>query len=372
MTTSLDSPMTTLDFDAAYNGTYMQVNGPFVIGYTLSFALMGALVVQAYIYFTRFTDDRRAIKALVMVVLLLETLITALVFYGLWATSTSEFSISIFYYLGQYLMGPLLGMVLASMAGLVTTLTHGFYCWRISTLRKSLLIPFPIMMVSLLQLASIIILAFRDGLFPASETINNSANDGTPPAPPVISISYKLAPWLVTWLGGSVVCDVAITTCMTLSLRPSNSHFSSNRSTLVKLTRLTIETGLVTSVAALVELILGVVFEMYFYHIAVFFAISKLYANCLLASLNFRLVLRSQSDPNLTAIVWDNIASDVPRYPGAQPSHVTHIVAQVETDVDELDVVIDMGELGPGKNSSIADQASNLESMHLLDRSMQA
>ncbi|KAG6374085.1 hypothetical protein JVT61DRAFT_4728 [Boletus reticuloceps] len=80
---------------------------------------------------------------------------------------------------------------------------------------------------------------------------------------------------------------------------------------LVKLTRLTIETGLVTSVAALLELILGVVYEGYFYHLAVFFTISKLYANCLLASLNFRLVLRSQSDPNLTTIVWDDMASDV-------------------------------------------------------------
>ncbi|KAF8130238.1 hypothetical protein EV363DRAFT_1167683, partial [Boletus edulis] len=308
-----------------------------VIGYTLSFALMGALVVQAYIYFARFTDDRKAIKALVIVVLLLETLITALVFYGLWAVSASQFPI---FYLGEDLIGfPPLDIALACMAGLaVTTLTHGFYCWRISTLRKSLLIPFLIMMY---------------GLFPASETVTNFANDGTAP-----SISYKLAPWLVTWLGGSVVCDLAITTCMTLSLRPSNSHFSSNQSMLVKLTRLTIETGLVTSVAAFVELILGVVFEKYFYHIAVFFAISKLYANCLLASLNFRLVLRSQSDPNLTAIVWDNIASNVPRHPGSQPSHVMHIVARVETDVD---VVVDMSELGPGKNSSIADQTSNSE-----------
>ncbi|KAF8130244.1 hypothetical protein EV363DRAFT_1335571, partial [Boletus edulis] len=110
------------------------------------------------------------------------------------------------------------------------------------------------MMVSLLQLASITIFTF-----------------------------VWASPCKWTWLGGNVVCDLAITTCMILSLRPSNSHFSSNKSTLVKLTRLTIETGLVTSVAALLELILGVV------------SISKLYANCLLASLNFRLVLRSQS-----------------------------------------------------------------------------
>jgi len=38
---------------------------------------------------------------------------------------------------------------------------------------------------------------------------------------------------------------------------------------MVKLTRLTIETGLVTTVAALLELILGVVFQNTYYHVAV-------------------------------------------------------------------------------------------------------
>ena len=38
---------------------------------------------------------------------------------------------------------------------------------------------------------------------------------------------------------------------------------------LVKLTRFTIETGLVTAVAALLELILGIVFDTQMYHVAV-------------------------------------------------------------------------------------------------------
>ncbi|KAF8438506.1 hypothetical protein L210DRAFT_2268991 [Boletus edulis BED1] len=298
---------------------------PFLIGYTLCFTLMGALVVQAYIYFTRFADDRRTIKALVIVILLLEVFISAGVIVALGGLFVESATIT-----------PYAILVLSPMAGLVTTLTHGFYCWRIWTLRKSWLIPFPIIMVSLLQLASITIFALYDQLLPATESGVVFTN-GAP------SVSYTFSPWLVIWLGSSLACDLAITICMILSLRPSNSHFSSNKSTLVKLTRLTIETGLVTSVAALLELILGVVYEEHFYHIAVFFAISKLYANCLLASLNFRLVLKSQSDPNLTPIVWDNMASNVPSSrSGSQPSHVTQFVAWVETDVDG---VVEMSEV---------------------------
>ncbi|KAG6374083.1 hypothetical protein JVT61DRAFT_4725 [Boletus reticuloceps] len=186
--------------------------GPFAIGYTLCFTLMGALVVQAYVYFTRFADDRRIIKALVIVTLLLEVLISAGVIVALGGLFVESAAIT-----------PYALLVLSPMAGL------GF---------------------------PVIVIGF--------------AND-------VPSMSYKLSPWLVTWLGSSLVCDLAITICMILSLRPSNSHFSSSKSTLVKLTRLTIETGLVTSVAALLELILGVVYEGYFYHLVVFFAISKLW-----------------------------------------------------------------------------------------------
>ena len=59
-------------------------------------------------------------------------------------------------------------------------------------------------------------------------------------------------------------------TSQTTQFRPSQSHFKSNKSILVKLTRLTIETGLVTTVAALLELIIGIAFKTQLYHIAVY------------------------------------------------------------------------------------------------------
>ena len=52
-------------------------------------------------------------------------------------------------------------------------------------------------------------------------------------------------------------------------LRPSKSRFGSNKSTLAKLMRLTMETGFVTTAAALLELILGIVYNQQMYHIAV-------------------------------------------------------------------------------------------------------
>jgi len=122
------------------SNSVIATNGPFLVGYTLCFGLMGALVVQAYIYFTRFTDDRRAIKTFVTVVLLLETLMTGSVFGGLWVSfSQNSLNLSPSMLVDAFFFAP--------MTGLVTTLTHGFFCWRIASLRKFHLLPLPIMMV---------------------------------------------------------------------------------------------------------------------------------------------------------------------------------------------------------------------------------
>ncbi|KAF8550659.1 hypothetical protein OG21DRAFT_387555 [Imleria badia] len=305
---------------------------------------MGSLAVQAYIYFSRFPDDRLLIKTLVTSILVLETSMTALTFYTFWTPLTVGSDLS-----SSAPMAPQLiytFQALAPITGLeVTTLTHGFYCWRISFIRKSRLLSFPIMMVSLLQLTSVIYLAFIQNFFPSKESFGNTLFS---------PVTYKLSPWLVTWLGSSVFCDSAITISMILILRPSKSYFNNNKSTLVKLTRLTVETGLVTTIAAILELILGVVYKDNFNHIAVFYVISKLYANCLLASLNFRLVLRDQSEPSLTTIVWDDLAlSTQSKQPGSQPIHVQFLESGV-------DMVNDLNRVDPRRNNAIEDQTCEM------------
>jgi len=58
----------------------------------------------------------------------------------------------------------------------------------------------------------------------------------------------------------------------------------------------------------------------------------------------------------MTAIVWDDRESDeVSRQLSShwQPTHVSQTMAREETDVE---MVIDLSETGPRKNSSIVDQ----------------
>jgi len=129
-----------------------EANGPFIVGYTLCFGLMGSLAVQSYIYFTHFPDDRRLMKVLVTVVLLLEELMTAFTFSGFLGSR------DMFIFPEASPVSPL--FILAPMTGLVTTLTQSFYCWRIWSLRKRCVIPLSIIMLSLVQFGSICILRF--------------------------------------------------------------------------------------------------------------------------------------------------------------------------------------------------------------------
>ena len=70
------------------------------------------------------------------------------------------------------------------------------------------------------------------------------------------------------------------------------------------------------------------------------------YANSLLASLNFRLVLRNQTDPTITTIVWDGTASNTSMQScqpaGWRSSLVVQMLSQVEKNVD---IAIDLNKV---------------------------
>ncbi|KIJ61897.1 hypothetical protein HYDPIDRAFT_30964 [Hydnomerulius pinastri MD-312] len=268
------------------------VNGPFVVGYTFCFGLMGVLAVQIFVYFTRFPNDRTSMKAFVTVILLLELTLTVFVFHGFWVATT---------------MGDIL---------------------EAADTQSVYLYPYLAPLTGLGSLSS------QSGLFPSRTFFSMEQIDGQY----IGMVVDKRSPFIGTWLVSSLLCDLTITIYMALSLRKSRSQFQSTRSGLVMLTRLTIQTGLITTLAALIELILGMVYYETMYHIAVFYIISKLYANCLLASLNIRLIIRNPSKPYTTVAVWDDSETRLQtKHSQTRESHVMQIIAEVRTDVETDD-----------------------------------
>ncbi|KAG9312117.1 hypothetical protein JVU11DRAFT_7404 [Chiua virens] len=172
---------------------------------------------------------------------------------------------------------------------------------------------------------------------------------------PDLVADHPMPFYIPVWLCGSLFCDLTITVYMTLNLfrSCSQSHFSNTWSMSTQLVRLTIETGFITTTAAIVELVLAIAYRVTLYHVALFYIISKLYANCFLATLNARLVLRSGTDKRKSVAVWEHPMSSAQSHLGqlnnnaaAKLSDAIHIHTQVETDIETVPYPADVPQKG--------------------------
>ncbi|KAJ7263917.1 hypothetical protein C8J57DRAFT_1626476 [Mycena rebaudengoi] len=174
--------------------------------------------------------------------------------------------------------------VLPLLTALVASIIQFFFAWRIWRLEGSIIIPISIYMVSLLQ-----------GVMAPYCTIQAWLGHAT---------RYLLT-YATTWLGASAFADVLTTAAMVIILfrKRAVSVFKETRSVLhvgtliLSLLRphlpsssLTNETGMFTTVAAILQLAIAARFPYNLYSVF-FLMLPKIYSNTLLAILNSRLAL---------------------------------------------------------------------------------
>jgi len=108
----------------------------------------------------------------------------------------------------------------------------------------------------------------------------------------------KLHNSALVWFLSSCVADILITVSLVMSLSRRKTGFSGTDSVIDKIIRMTIQTGMLTALFS----ILDVVCFMVLPHAAVNFiwdlALSKLYTNCLMSTLNARQGLNGLSSSN--------------------------------------------------------------------------
>ncbi|KAK0446133.1 hypothetical protein EV421DRAFT_1932795 [Armillaria borealis] len=98
------------------------------------------------------------------------------------------------------------------------------------------------------------------------------------------------------WCGTSALCDILIAICMTYHLMRNNTSLRRTRMLITKLIRLIIETGTVTAVVALLNLILFFVFPHQTFYTTPAPFMPKLYANTVYMVLNSRFRIISGRD----------------------------------------------------------------------------
>ncbi|KAF7300948.1 hypothetical protein MIND_00657800 [Mycena indigotica] len=244
--------------------------GPMLIGVFVNMILYGVLLTQILTYYTVYKADALWMRVFVGFLFFVETANTALDMYMMYQPLILEYGQKPVFFPDAFMTEPLI-IVLVSMP------IQLFFAWRIYQLTKSVWVP---ILIVLLGLAS-----FAGGVWTTVmiRVLRKFAKKPLLHAPALL--------WFLT----SCVADVLITISLVLTLSKKKTGFSATDSVVDKIIRATIQTGLITAVFSIMDVICFMVFPHYAINFVWDLALSKLYTNCLLSTLNARHKLNSAS-----------------------------------------------------------------------------
>ncbi|KAN0074482.1 hypothetical protein V8E55_011894 [Tylopilus felleus] len=239
--------------------------GPMLIGVFLNTMLYGALVVQIYIYFQTFKKDAWWIKMFVLYLLFCETLNTGFDIGMMYEPLIVRYCTPQAVTIAPIMLSadPLLTVMISSPVQL-------FIAWRVKVMSKSSIIPG---IISFFAITS-----FIGGIaVTVSVTIINE-----------YARFHQFDGAVITWLASSAVADIVITTSLVYSLMRQRTGFAATDDLINKVIRMTVQTGLITAVSATLDVTLFLAVKGTTINYIWDFALSKLYSNSLLSTLNAR------------------------------------------------------------------------------------
>lgn len=241
------------------------------IGILLNCSLYGLLLAQTCIYWATFPRDMRVNKAIVCVVFFLETAQTVLLSHDQYQTFVVHFGdAQVLERIG------LLWFTVPLLSGIVSWIAQLFYAWRIYKISRCKRISAVVTLLSCVQLGTAITegMRARSALtFPGLRVQQDLKS--------VLSGAF----WMITM----VACDIIIATVMTYYLLKLRKEFYCDSSFFIRrLLTLTVETGSITALAALLASILFISRPNSEAFNLPGFTIGKLYSNSLLRVLNSR------------------------------------------------------------------------------------
>ncbi|KAH9921558.1 uncharacterized protein BXZ73DRAFT_104441 [Epithele typhae] len=234
--------------------------GPYFFSVAADLFLYGVLITQTLHYFTHYPNDRTWMKAFVVVVVFADTLNSIFDLHSLYITLIVNF-------------GNLDGLLMthwgkSRRSPCIASLVQFFFGWRVLVLTKN------VFLVSIIGLLSFVQLMGGIGTAIAFVQI------------PYIPDFIKFRSIVIVWLVSAAICDILITGTLVYHLRRRKTGMKYTDSAINKITALTIETGLLTSIWAMADMICYLVGQSV--HLFFQFHLSKLYSVSFLVSLNSR------------------------------------------------------------------------------------
>ncbi|KAH9942649.1 hypothetical protein B0H21DRAFT_696316, partial [Amylocystis lapponica] len=235
-----------------------------ILGMFFNWGLQTVLSVQVYLYYLFFPQDSIPLKILVYGTLCFEWVQTGLI-------TADAFDVYVYGY------GDITAMIsfhnswlsVPIMCGFIAAIVQIFFAWRIYVIAKSRILAGVICAVGQFSIAAVGGAMVR------------------------VSYSLSLRPMLMAWLITSAFVDVLIAIVMTRLLFKAKTGIAHSDDVVNRLIRLVIETGTLTAVIAIVDVLLlftGPTHTLVYQCPSLILA--KLYANTLLVNLNNRAFMR--------------------------------------------------------------------------------
>ncbi|KZT27400.1 hypothetical protein NEOLEDRAFT_138023 [Neolentinus lepideus HHB14362 ss-1] len=253
--------------------------GILFIALVVSSVCYGLTLLQTWIYFRRYPQDRWWIKALVFVLWMLDTFHTTLC------------TIAIYWYLvTNYGNVPTLDdsywsvNLQTDMAGLIGVIVQLFFARRVWILSQNKIIVGLIGVLSLLH--------FALGIVFTAEAFKLKHFS-----------KYSSLTWVsCVGFGAAALADIMIATAMCYYLSQRRTEFKRTNSVITTLMIYSINTGLLTSVIATTCVIAFAVSPTSFVWLSFFWVLGKCYVNSVMAMLNSRDEIRDRSRQDVTVL----------------------------------------------------------------------
>ncbi|KAJ6594662.1 hypothetical protein B0H19DRAFT_1247319 [Mycena capillaripes] len=241
--------------------------GPMLIGTLLNMMLYGVMFVQMVAYYQRYTNDSAWIRYFNQMLYLLivqsanVVVQLGIIYDPLIIKNGQQVAIA---------LSPKLLPGDSIIISIVAAPIQLFTAWRISVITGSFILPGIIGLLSL-------------GSFGAGITVSSMLSMN-----PEFRNFGRFKPEIIIWLVLSAVCDIVIAIGMTHALSTRRTGFSTVDGQINRIVRLTVETGALTAITALVDVALFLAFPKTSINFSVDFFLSNLYTCSMLAMLNSR------------------------------------------------------------------------------------
>lgn len=322
------------------------VQGPTLIGLFFNLILYGTFLSQAHYYFTTFKRDQRWFKIYITVLVFLETINSVFAMFYSYDRLVNNFGNQLAQAISNWAFG--IGPLTNGIIGMTVQI---FFAWRVKVLTHSLWAMVGISFLAVVSCLCAVTIFFVATILVLSPTVS----------------AAKFQPVVIVWLVCSATADTLISLILVVYLRKHKTGFVSTDDTINKIIRLTVQTGLITSVWAIIDL--GVYLgDSTGNHLIFNLALAKLYTNSLLSSLNSREGWKYTSAMENSGQGMDR--NDPSRANPRPPQVVSFTTASVRPEVFINIEAHEMRDVTLGKHDGVAP--GSYQSSDLNDKEAQA